>query len=207
VLNLSAVLFDMNDVLCGYDRKARIAALARTCGKTPAFVEAAIWSSGYEDCGDEGAMDADAYLVGFGDRLGYPLSLDDWIAAQKVAVTPFPDALAFASEIGHKVCVAVLTNNNMLTLRELDAFFPALRPIFDSRVFVSAQFATRKPDPEVYRRCLARLGVAPEATLFVDDSVANVAGAERAGLRGHVYANVAGLAQAVRGLGTASGAR
>jgi putative hydrolase of the HAD superfamily len=152
-------------------------------------------------------MDAEAYLAGFRDRLRYPLSLRDWIAAQKVAMTPFADALAVAAEISRKVTVAVLTNNNMLTLREIDTFFPALRPIFGLHIFVSAQFGTRKPDPDVYRRCLATLGVAPEATLFVDDSVMNVAGAERAGLRGHVYANVAGLVQAMQDLVTLQGAR
>jgi len=36
----------------------------------------------------------------------------------------------------------------------------------------------------VYRRCLAEIGVAPEETLFIDDSVANVAGARAAGLVG-----------------------
>jgi glucose-1-phosphatase len=200
---LSAVLFDMNDVLCRYDKGARIAEIARACGRSPDFVEAAIWDSGYEDRGDEGAMSAEDYLVGFGERLGYALSLHDWIAALKAAVTPLPDALALASGIGRKVRVAVLTNNNLLVLRELDAFFPELRPIFGPQIFVSAEFHARKPDPEVYRRCVERLGAAPESTLFVDDSARNVAGAERAGLQGHVYTNAAGLARALRDLGAA----
>ena len=58
---ISTILFDMNDVLCRYDREARIGDLARACGKTPSFAEAAIWRSGYEDLGDTGAMDADGY--------------------------------------------------------------------------------------------------------------------------------------------------
>ncbi len=58
---ISAVLFDMNEVLCHYDHDARVAVLAHACGKAPSFVEAAIWRSGYEDLGDAGAMDAEAY--------------------------------------------------------------------------------------------------------------------------------------------------
>ena len=50
----------------------------------------------------------------------------------------------------------------------------------------------RKPDPRwigaaVYRRCLARMGAAADATLFVDDSPDNIAGARAAGLHGHDY--------------------
>ncbi len=35
-----------------------------------------------------------------------------------------------------------------------------------------------KPEPEVYRRCVAACRAEPETTLFVDDSRANIAGAE-----------------------------
>jgi hypothetical protein len=80
---ISAVLFDMNEVLCRYDREARIACLARVCAKAPSFVEAAIWGSGYEDLADSGAMDAEAYLSGFGERLGCALTRKQWIARDR----------------------------------------------------------------------------------------------------------------------------
>ncbi len=195
---ISAVLFDMNEVLCRYDRDARVACLARACGKAPSFIEAAIWGSGYEDLGDCGAMDAEGYLAGFAERLGYALTLDQWIAALRSAVTPLSEALALAARIAREARVAVLTNNNLLVAREFDRIFPELRPIFGAHIFVSAEFGARKPDPEAYLRCLSRLGAAPAGTLFVDDSAKNVAGAERAGLIGHVYADVEGLAAALR---------
>ncbi len=59
VPGLAAVLFDMNDVLCRYDRSAASQSL-RTRGRPPAFVEAAIWGSD-EDRGDEGAFGADDF--------------------------------------------------------------------------------------------------------------------------------------------------
>jgi len=188
----------MNEVLCRYDRDARIACLARVCAKAPSFVGAAIWGSGYEDRGDLGAMGAESYLSGFGARLGCALTLDQWIAALRAAVTPIPEALALAARVARAARVAALTNNNLLVAREIDAVFPELRAIFGDRFFVSAEFRARKPDPEAYRRCLARLGAAPDETLFVDDSAANVAGAERAGLVGHVYAGVEALTAALK---------
>jgi glucose-1-phosphatase len=67
--------------------------------------------------------------------------------------------------------------------------------------FVSAQFGARKPEETVYRRCLDRLGVAPEAALFVDDSADNVAGGRAAGLQGCHYVTAAALAADLRRLG------
>ena len=126
------------------------------------FIEAAIWGSGYEDLGDCGAMDAEGYLAGFAERLGYALTLDQWIAALRSAVTPLSEALALAARIAREARVAVLTNNNLLVAREFDRIFPELRPIFGAHIFVSAEFGARKPDPEAYLRCLSRLGAAPQ---------------------------------------------
>ena len=47
-----------------------------------------------------------------------------------------------------------------------------------------------KPDPEIYRRAIARFGVDPAATLFVDDKPANVEAARGLGLNGEVFGGV-----------------
>lgn len=72
------VLFDMNDVLCRYDKAGRIHALAALTRHSAAEVEAAIWGSGFEDTADTGAISATAYLAGFGARLAFPLTLEQW---------------------------------------------------------------------------------------------------------------------------------
>jgi putative hydrolase of the HAD superfamily len=65
--------------------------------------------------------------------------------------------------------------------------FPDLRPIFGDAIHVSAEFGARKPDAAAFLGCVAALGVSPGETLFIDDSAANVAGAERAGLQAHHF--------------------
>ncbi len=191
---ISTVLFDMNDVLYSYDRSVRVAQIARICREPAAAVAEAIWESGFEDSGDSGVMDADAYLSGFGQRLGCPLSEDEWTEALRAAVRPIAETLALAASVRRQARVAVLTNNNLLVKRAADTVFPELRPIFGRDFYVSAEFHARKPEPEAYLRCV---GAAAEATLFVDDSAKNVAGAERAGLRTHHYRSPDGLARAL----------
>ena len=194
---ISTILFDMNDVLYSYDRSVRMAHIARICGEPAAAVAEAIWASGFEDSGDNGVMDADAYLSGFGERLGRRLTQDEWTAALRAAVSPIAETLTLAASVRRQVRVAVLTNNNLLVKRTVDTVFPELRPIFGRDFFVSAEFHARKPEPEAYLRCLARVGAAADATLFVDDSAKNVAGAERAGLRAHLYRSPDGLERAL----------
>ena len=164
---IEAILFDMSDVLYRYDRAQRVARIATFSGPTEAEVEAAIRGSGYEDSGDGGAMDADGYLANFGERLGFALSEDAWAEALRLAVTPIPETLALAAAAAERVKVSVLTNNNLLVKRAVDSVFPALRPIFGSNVFVSAEFRARKPEAAAYLGSLARLGAAAEQTLFV----------------------------------------
>ena len=49
--------------------------------------------------------------------------------------------------------------------------------------FLSFELGMVKPDHEIFEEVAARLPVAPEQVLFLDDNAANVAGAERSGSR------------------------
>lgn len=192
--DLLLILFDLNGVLYRYNRDARIARLSSLTNRPPETIKSAIWDSGFEDAGDAGALDATDYLRGFGTRIGYDLSESEWLSAQQVAVTPIVESLALLPRVRPGVQCAVLTNNNLLIRRHFASLYPEMGALVGERPCVSAEFSARKPDPEVYRRCVASLGVEPDATLFVDDSPANVEGARAAGLHVHHYTDQEGLA-------------
>jgi putative hydrolase of the HAD superfamily len=194
VTEISLILFDLNGVLYRYNRDARIAHLASVSKRSPEAVMTAIWDSGFEDSGDAGTLDASQYLDGFGACIGYNLTEADWVGAQQVAVTPIAATLALLPRLRPQVRRAVLTNNNLLVLRHFSTLYPEVAALVGDRACVSAEFGARKPDPDAYRRCLLRLGVAPENTLFVDDNAANVAGSRNAGLHGYDYTGPEALA-------------
>jgi epoxide hydrolase-like predicted phosphatase len=54
-------------------------------------------------------------------------------------------------------------------------------------LILSCEERLMKPDMRLYHLAAARLGVAPEETLFVDDRLDNVEGAHDAGLRAYHY--------------------
>jgi putative hydrolase of the HAD superfamily len=60
--------------------------------------------------------------------------------------------------------------------------------IFD-QVTLSYEVHSVKPEPAIYEYCLEGIGTAPEQTLFLDDKMVNVTGAEMLGLRAIQFLN------------------
>ena len=188
------VLFDMDDVLCTYNREMRAAWLARHAGLDVDAVMARIFHSGFEAQGDIGALDSDAYLAGFAARLACDLTAADWVAARRASITPNHDVLDLARRVGAQAQVAVLTNNPTLLRDHIDELFPELRSIFGAAIFTSAQFRRAKPDPACFHACLAALDIAPHNAAFIDDLPENAAGAARAGLAAHRFVSASAWA-------------
>lgn len=186
------------EVLCAYDRPARCAYLANLAGTTPEAIYTAIWGAGFETGADTGAIDAQSYLRGYGERIGYPLTLDEWLAARRVSMTLRPQVLDLVRRVREKARVAVLTNNTTLVAEHIDRLLPELRPLFGDAIYASAGFKAAKPDPICFRRCLDVLSRTPGSTLFIDDLAENVAGAVEAGLFAHRYVSPEALAAALR---------
>jgi putative hydrolase of the HAD superfamily len=113
-----------------------------------------------------------------------------------------PAMLALAQETAKHAGVAILTNNGLMLRDYLPQICPPLFPLFSTRVFCSAQFKVEKPDPEIFHRCLAALGVVEAQAFFVDDNPVNAEGARRAGLQAHHFTGASALrvALAERGL-------
>ena len=78
-----------------------------------------------------------------------------------------------------------LTNFTTKYVRAAHELFPELNLLRDT--VVSSEEGVLKPDPEIYRRAIARFGVEPSSTLFVDDKPGNVAAARELGLNGEVF--------------------
>lgn len=120
-----------------------------------------------EAAADAGMVDADKLsaqlIAAFGDVAPWD-DMANTLSALKDA--PFPPNLAIATN-----CSDALAAKAVATLG------------FDFDVVVSAETAGHyKPRPEVYEKVLAELGTAPERTLFVAGSAADVPGAKACGM-------------------------
>ena len=110
------------------------------------------------------------------------------------------DLAARLKEAGLRLAVLSNTITAHVTHNRAQGLFAP----FDVLVF-SNELGLGKPDPRVYRHCLAQLGLAerPAAAFFVDDLAENVAAATALGIHGIRFTDPAALVDAVRTLGVA----
>ncbi len=199
---LSLVIFDLDDVLCAYDREGRVRALAALAGRAPAEIEAALWESGFEDDADRGAYDARHYLLEFGRRLGHELTRAQWVANRKAAMTPWPAMLQLVHRVQERVETALFTTNGPLFIEALGELYPEVLPLFGTQnIHCSCELQMLKSEPQAFSRLLTRRQGAAEQTLFLDDSEENVRAARAAGLRAEVFTGQAAAERLLRAEG------
>ncbi|MDM0117696.1 HAD family phosphatase [Variovorax sp. J22R133] len=189
------VLFDIDGVLCHYDRAAFAGTLGALTGRTAEFVREAVWTSGLETRSDRGEVDPDAYLREMSQRLGHPVSRVDWVAARRLAMTPDARVLALAAQVKQRCPLAGLTNNSPMLAEDIEGLCPDIAQDFKNVIVTSAMVGATKPQAEAYLRTIERFGVRPASVLFIDDVMANVEGALSAGLQAFLFVNADQLAQ------------
>jgi len=101
------------------------------------------------------------------------------------------------------VPVYALTNMETWTYPGRRDRYPFLR-WFDGTV-VSGFEGVAKPDGRVFELLLDRFGLAPETTLFIDDSAKNVEAARAAGMQGIEFESPAGLRRRLEDAGLLDG--
>lgn len=187
------VIFDVGNVLIRWD--ARL--LYRRLLPDEAAIEAFFAEVGFTDWNldfDRGA-DWDAGVATLSARHPHRAELIAAFHARWQETVPgaVEGAEALLAELAARgVALYAITNFAGPKWAESVARFPFLGSSFRD-VVVSGHEGVVKPDPEIFRRCLARNGLAAGTCVFVDDSPANVAGAAAVGLDAIRFTSVAAL--------------
>lgn len=201
-MTIRFVIFDMDNVLYDYDHPRRLKALAELSGNTPEDIDRIVFQGPEEQAAEARTPDNAAdYLAQYQRLLGYDISWDRWIEIRRDMMEEWPVMLDYVRTIKTKYDIALLTNNGMMLGENLYEIAPALKPLFEDKGHASAEFGTRKPDPEIYRIICAKYGYEPHEALFIDDRIENVEGALEAGLNGCHFTSEEAFAGHMRGLG------
>jgi len=178
---IRAVIFDLMDVLILTDLSERGAsetrlgmpegALQRTLFASPRFREAIA-----------GGVSAELLWRDVAQRLG--VAPDEWrtLAQAFSSAHRLNEALVRAIRtLRPRYKVAVLTNTDSAVREWGIARFQVEREV--DLVIISAEEGMHKPQPEFFLLAAQRLGIRPEAALFVDDEPRYCAAAESVGMR------------------------
>ncbi len=175
------LLLDLAGVLCRFDSAARLERLAAVSGLETAEVRERLYGSGIVDRCDRGELDAADFRGVLRDQLGLDCDNLELARLWASAFTPDDQVLAIVDSVAAGVSRTLLTNNDALLRDSL----PQVLPTVHARIAISLFAATiraTKPSATAYAAALTVLGAAPADVLFVDDSEANVDGAQRMGI-------------------------
>ncbi len=197
-------IFDMDDVLYDYDWRVRMTALSELTGLTIDELWNRWWR-GNEANAEAGSPDTAAgYLAAFNAAIGGSVTEEDWVRIRRSGMTPRADAIAAVARAAELGRVTLLTNNGALVHQHLaTTLAPELVPHFGEHLFASSHYGARKPDPEVFRRVLARYDTEPGHAFFADDLIENVEGARSIGITAYHYGDAPGLLAAIEAFAAA----
>jgi epoxide hydrolase-like predicted phosphatase len=126
---------------------------------------------------ETGAISEEEFSARLGGLLG--LARTDGLVDRLLAGLGRDEAMVAAVRRARAAGVRTgLVSNSLGTGRYDRSVFPEL---FDG-VVISGEVGLRKPEPEIYLLAAERVGVAPEACVFVDDLRVNCQGAEAVGM-------------------------
>ena len=185
VSSYEGFIFDYGGVLVSHQTDKELTRLAQLASVPEDAFNELYWSDRLDY--DKGLLTAAEYwqaLVnrGGGGRLGQQ-QLQDLIELDSESWMHFDDVMwEWIDQLrGAGKRVATLSNMPRELGEALKARTDKLN-IFD-RVTLSYEVHAVKPEPAIYEHCLEGIGTAPEQTLFLDDRIANVQGAELLGIR------------------------
>ncbi len=186
---LRAVVFDYGIVLSGPPNAEAWAAMKRITGLPEERFAPLFW--GDRQAYDEGKLTGITFWQKLLREAGLPLDQADELnrwdgrlwSGVSLAMVDWQRALqqrglrtAILSNMGDSVLEHILSQHDWIQR-------------FDVLVW-SYQLGIAKPDAEIYRHTLERLGTQPEETLFIDDKRENVEAARALGIRSIEYSSV-----------------
>ena len=133
-------------------------------------------------------------------RLGVSWSRQELHRLWSLAFEPNAEVLAIAAAVRLHLPTGLLTNNPPLLQEALAEFLPAIEQGFGPIIF-SYQHRSRKPSRAFYEAVRRHLGHAADELLLIDDSLANVRGAEASGWQAIQFESPNGLRKALRDVG------
>ena len=179
-----AVIFDYGHVLCDPQPKADVEAMASLLQMDFRSFHDSSWR--YRVAYDEAALDPASYWNAVAQRALPTEDVARLIDIDSSSWThPNPVMPGWARQLRQAGLKTAILSNMPVSIRDAVERCEWL-PEFDNRTY-SCDLRITKPAPEIYQHCLAKLGIAPSETLFLDDRPENIRAAEALGMHGIVF--------------------
>ncbi len=197
-----AVLFDFGGVISTFDVGVFLRRIAPRSEKSPMEIGALIYGSRLPVLYESGRISSAEFFARLAELCGLRMPEEEFVRAFTGIFTPVEPTLDLIRRLKGRYRLGLLSNTNEWHFRGHIETIPVF-PLFDA-VTLSFEVKEMKPGERIYRDALGKLGLPPEACVFIDDIEENVAAARRLSMRGIRYegherlvADLAGLSVTV----------
>jgi epoxide hydrolase-like predicted phosphatase len=200
-VQIEGIYFDFGGVIAAFHRPVQFQALEGQLGLASGSLSEILWRSDDWRQAEVGAISDEEYWRRAAPKLGIhsPEDLRAFRRAVYADVTPDPRMVNLIRGLRGHYRLGLLSNTSATDPQRILGRY-GLDGLFDE-VILSAAVGLAKPDPAIYRLALARLGTAPEATVFIDDWEPNVRAAADVGIQALPVTGYENLLAALRELG------
>jgi putative hydrolase of the HAD superfamily len=140
-----------------------------------------------------GAIEPEAFYEALRATTGLNLTNTQLEFAWNAMLLDFPvERLAWLDQIKSKYNIYLFSNTNAIHYKAFTSIYAQTAPMIDfnpdfnhffKTAYYSHTLGKRKPAVAAFEAVLAKSGLDPAQTLFIDDTISNIEGAQKAGLQ------------------------
>jgi putative hydrolase of the HAD superfamily len=140
-----------------------------------------------------GAIEPEAFYEALREATGLTLSNDQLETAWNAMLLDFPiERLLWLDQIKNKYNIYLFSNTNAIHYKAFTSIYAQTAPIiglntdfnhFFKTAYYSHTLGQRKPELAAFEAVIQDAKLDPAQTLFIDDTISNIEGAQKVGLR------------------------
>lgn len=180
-----AVVFDFGGVISSFDVGIFLRKIAPRTDKTAEEIGSLIYGSKLPVLYESGRISSTEFFARLSQLCGLRMSEEEFVQAFTEIFTPIEPTVDLIWRLRGRYRLGLLSNTNEWHFRRHIETLPVF-PFFDT-VTVSYEVKEMKPGERIYRDALGKLGLPPEACVFIDDIEENVAAARKLSMRAILY--------------------
>jgi len=182
---IGAIVFDFGGVISTVDVEGFVRRIAARSEKSALEIGALLYGSRLPVLYESGRISSADFFARVVALCGLRMPQDEFVRAFTGMFTPIEPTLALIRRLKGRYRLGLLSNTNEWHFRGHIETVPVF-PLFDA-VTLSYEVREMKPGERIYRDALGKLGLPPEACVFIDDIEENVAAARKLSMRAIRY--------------------
>jgi glucose-1-phosphatase len=185
---IQVIVSDFGGVVCTFDYHIFCRRLADRIGRSPETIHGCAFGCELQMRLESGQLTGPAYHQRLMEELGAAIGYEEFCELYGDIFTEAPEMVDLLGRLRQRYPLLLLSDTNEIHFGFVRPRLASLR-LFDHLV-LSYEVGAMKPDVRMYDEVVRRAGVPAQACLFMDDRLANVEAARRAGMSAFLFQSV-----------------